>query len=163
MTTNDVTVRLATPADVDALTALVRTSMRELSLGYSAEQIEAVLRYVRVDRELMEAGHYFAAEHAGEIVAAGGWMRPAADAQGETALLRLFMVHPAWVRRGLARRIYAACEEDARRHGVRRFELYATPAGEPLYRALGFRERERIVDRLPDGTEIPAARMEREI
>ena len=44
MTTNDVTVRLATQADVDALTALVRTSMRELSLGYSAEQVEAVLR-----------------------------------------------------------------------------------------------------------------------
>jgi hypothetical protein len=47
-----------------------------------------------------------------------------------------------------------------RRAGFRRFELLATLSGEPLYRALGYREFERVALELPDGTRFPVVRKE---
>jgi len=41
--------------------------------------------------------------------------------------------------------------------------LVATLAREPLYRAFGFRECERLETRLPDGVVVEAVRMERPI
>jgi hypothetical protein len=40
-------------------------------------------------------------------------------------------------------------------------ELMATLPGEPLYRALGFSEIERLVTTLPDGVGLPVVRMRR--
>jgi GNAT superfamily N-acetyltransferase len=47
----------------------------------------------------------------------------------------------AWRRRGLARAVLTELLLEARRRGVRRVELHATPAGAPLYRAVGFASR----------------------
>jgi GNAT superfamily N-acetyltransferase len=53
---------------------------------------------------------------------------------------------PAHVRRGIGAMILKLCEDAARAEGFRRLQLMATLAGEPLYRAHGFEELERIVD-----------------
>ena len=49
-------------------------------------------------------------------------------------------VEPAYRRRGLARQLMELLLSDARSLGVDRLELKATPAGEKLYRNLGFCE-----------------------
>ena len=54
--------------------------------------------------------------------------------------------HPSWVRRGVGRLILRLSEEAAAREGFSRLELVATLSGEPLYRAYGFTELERLED-----------------
>jgi GNAT superfamily N-acetyltransferase len=86
---------------------------------------------------------------------------PLLDPRTEPARIRAFFVHPAWARRGLGRQLFDRCAADAADAGFRALELMATLPGEPLYRALGFREVERLDARLPDGTLLPVVRMAR--
>ena len=172
--------RLATPADVPALQALIAASARGLSAGfYTPEQVEAALTYVfGVDTQLIADGTYYVIDAPDGPAAAGGWSArrtlyggdqmkadtdPRLDPATEPARIRAFFVHPAWARRGLARRLYAACARVAWDSGFRRFELMATRPGEPLYVALGFTVVERVTVRLPGDVEVPFARMQRAI
>lgn len=176
-----VTVRLATPADVPALRGLIEQSVRGLSEGYyTAAQVESALRHVfGPDTQLIADGTYYVVETgAGELVAAGGWgkrrtlhggdqMKPAddplLDPATDPARIRAFFVHPAWARRGLARRLFDRCVADAAAAGFHSLELTATLPGEPLYRALGFEERERSAVTLPDGESLAVVRMARDL
>ena len=104
---------------------------------------------------LVEDGTYYVHEHAGEIVACGGWSKRhklasgEGDAAGDDRLLdprtdparvRMMFVRSDWTRRGLGRAILESCERAAREAGFTRLVLGATLPGEPLYRAFGFRE-----------------------
>lgn len=173
--------RLATAADVPRLRALIDASVRALSTGYySPAQIDSALKYVfGPDTRLIEDGTYFViASDAGELIAAGGWSRrrkvyggdqmsAAADAlldpATDPARVRAFYVHPDWARRGLARRLFERCAQDAARAGFRALELVATLPGEPLYLALGFAPVERYDAPLPDGEVLPVVRMTRSL
>ncbi len=173
------TIRRATPGDLPALHALIEASVRELSRGrYTAEQVESALRHVfGADTQLIADGTYFViTASAGALVAAGGWSRrrtlyggdqmkaaddPLLDPAREPARIRAFFVHPAWARRGLARRLYVHCEAEATAAGFRAMELMATLPGEPLYRALGFEAMESTEAVLPDGVRLPLVRMHR--
>jgi N-acetylglutamate synthase and related acetyltransferases len=175
-------LRAATPADVPALQRLIADSVRALSVGYySDRQIESALRYVfGVDTQLIADGTYFLIEEedAG-IAAAGGWSRratlyggdqhktsaqdPHLDPATDAARIRAFFVHPRYVRRGLARRLYETCQAAARAAGFHAFELGATLPGVPLYEALGFTAVERADAVMPDGVVLPIVRMSRPI
>lgn len=170
------------PADVPALRRLIESSVRGLSVGfYSDQQIESALRYVfGVDSQLIADGTYFLIEGEGqEVAAAGGWSRratlyggdqhktssrdPLLDPATDAARIRAFFVDPRYARRGLARRLFDACHEAARRAGFRTFELGATLPGVPLYEALGFTAHERVDAAMPDGVVLPVVRMSRPI
>jgi GNAT superfamily N-acetyltransferase len=172
--------RVAGFDDVPALRALIDASARGLSTGfYSPEQIEAAVAHVfGVDSQLITDGTYFVIDAAEGPAAAGGWsarrtlyggdqtkagVDPRLDPATEPARIRAFFVHPNWARRGLARRLYAACADAALRAGFREFELMATRPGEPFYDVLGFRVVERVVVTLPGGVDVPFARMRRSI
>lgn len=172
--------RVATAADVPALQALIATSARALSAGfYTPAQIEAAVAHVfGVDTQLVADGTYYVIDGADGPAAAGGWsarrtlyggdqMKGSDDPRlvpgADPARIRAFFVHPAWARRGLGRRLYAACARAAWDAGFRRFELMATHPGEPLYAALGFAVEERVVATLPGGVAVPFARMARAI
>jgi GNAT superfamily N-acetyltransferase len=172
-------LRLATPEDIPRLRGLIEQSVRALSVGhYSGPQVESALRYVfGPDSQLIADRTYYVIESAeGELVGAGGWSRrrtlyggdqmkgaedPLLESATEAARLRAFFVHPAWARRGLGRRLFERCAEDAALAGFRKLELVATLPGEPLYRALGFAELERAVAPLPDGEVLPVVHMAR--
>jgi GNAT superfamily N-acetyltransferase len=173
-------VRLATLADVPALQALIAISARELSVGfYTSAQVEAAVTHIfGVDTQLVVDGTYFVIDAPEGPAAAGGWsarrtlyggdqrkggVDPRLDPATEPARIRAFFVHPRWARRGLARRLYAACARAAWAAGFRQFELMATRPGEPLYAVLGFAVTERVTVALPGGVEVPFARMERAI
>jgi GNAT superfamily N-acetyltransferase len=173
-------IRLATAADLPALTALIQRSARSLSRGYySPEQTEAAIREVfGADSRLIADGTYFAAEEGEVLAGCGGWSRrrtlyggdqmkagedPLLDSATEPARIRAFFVHPAHARRGVGSEILRACVDAARTAGFRRLELAATLPGVPFYRAFGFEDRERIEIPMGGGLTLPVLRMERGI
>jgi GNAT superfamily N-acetyltransferase len=173
-------LRVATEADVDALTEVMRASVLELfPQFYDAQQTASAAVYVaHVDPMLIDDGTYFAFDLAGEIVACGGWSRrgllyTGADAHAgddrlldprtEAAHIRAMFVRPDWTRRGLGRAILQAGHDAARAEGFGRLDLGATLPGVALYRAFGFHEVEPFVVTMPDGVTIGAVAMERTI
>ncbi len=173
-------IRVATPADVPALQALIARSVRELSPAYySQAQIESALIAVfGVDTQLIADGTYFVIDGSSAPAAAGGWSfrrtlyggdqmksaeDPRLDPATEPARIRAFFVHPEWTRRGLARQLYDACARAALHAGFQELELMATLPGEPLYASLGFSAIDRVSVPLGQGVELPLVRMRRHI
>lgn len=172
-------LRLATPEDIPRLRDLIEQSVRALSIRhYTGPQIESALRYVfGPDTQLIADRTYYVIEsEEGELVGAGGWSRrrtlyggdqmkaaedPLLEPTTDAARIRAFFVHPAWARRGLGRRLFERCAEDAALAGFRKLELVATLPGELLYRALGFAQLERAVAPLPDGEVLSVVHMAR--
>lgn len=171
---------MAEPADVPALQELIARSARALSAGfYTPEQAEAAIRHVfGVDSQLLADRTYFLIEDEGRIVACGGWSRRQTlfggdqaksgpdsllDPSREPARIRAFFVDPGMARRGLGRRLLAACTEAARAAGFRELELVSTLPGQPLYRACGFAQIERFTLDFSGGVGVPVVRMRRRI
>jgi GNAT superfamily N-acetyltransferase len=172
--------RLAVASDATAISALMRVSVLELfPRFYDERQTASAARYIAsLDLALIADGTYFVHEADGEIVACGGWSRRdrlytgSGEADGDARLLdprteaarvRAMFVRGDWTRRGLGRAILAACERAARSEGFRSLALMATLPGEPLYRAYGFREVERVPVTLADGVTLEGVAMERPI
>jgi GNAT superfamily N-acetyltransferase len=167
-------------ADAPAISALMRASILEHFPRYYDERqtAGAVVHVGHLDLALIDDGTYFVHEAAGGIVACGGWSRRnrlfagAGDAADDDRLLdpateaarvRAMFVHGDWARRGLGRAILESCEAAARAEGFRTLSLMATLPGEPLYRAYGFREVERVDITTPDGVTMAGVVMERPI
>jgi GNAT superfamily N-acetyltransferase len=172
--------RLAVAADAVAISALMRASILNLfPRFYDAAYTESAARHIgELDMALIEDGTYYVHEADGDIVACGGWSRRnrlytgsgasaddgrLLDPRTEPARVRAMFVRGDWTRRGLGRSILEACERAAHAEGFTTLALMATLPGEPLYRAYGFRELERTLVRLPDGTELDGVAMERPI
>ena len=164
-------LRLARPSDAQAIQRLMRASARELFPGFYDERQTAsgVEHIADLDMELIEDGTYFVHQAGGELVACGGWSRRyklwagedakeddarLLDPRTEPARIRAMFVRRAWTRRGLGRAILEASEKAARAEGFRSLILGATGPGEPLYRAYGFEEKERVLVTMPDGVAV---------
>jgi ribosomal protein S18 acetylase RimI-like enzyme len=174
-----ISLRHATLDDLPALRALVDAAARTLlAPDYTPEQIESALKYAMgVDEQLIRDHTYFVAEHAGRIVAAGGWSfrgtlygnehsrngggTEKLDPNHDAARIRAFFVHPDYARRGIGRTLLAMCTAAAARAGFTRAELAATPAGQRLYQAAGFTVLDRIDETFPDGVRVHGVRMHR--
>lgn len=169
-------LRLAQPADVADLEALIARSARGLSVGYyTPAQTEAAVRYVfGVDSQLIADRTYFVIEDARQVVACGGWSRrrtlfggdqaksgpdPLLDPATEPARIRAFFVDPRMARRGLGRQLMRACIGAARAAGFGALELVSTLPGEPLYEATGFSVIERFDLELPGTVRLPVTKM----
>lgn len=168
--------RLATEADIPAIAALMDQAIAALQHGFlDAAAITASRLSMRLDTQLIADRTYFLVEEGGVLAGCGGWsfratlfggdasavardarmLDPATDA----ARIRAMYTHPDFVRRGVGRRVLALCEEAARAAGFTRLEMMATLAGEPLYRACGYREIERVARMAPSGPPVPGVRM----
>jgi GNAT superfamily N-acetyltransferase len=176
-------VRLATPADVPVLRALIAASVRGLQANdYTPGQLEAALTSVYgVDTQLIADGTYFAVETNSlpvEIVGCGGWSKRKTlyggdqwkgredsflDPRQDAAKIRAFFVHPEWARRGIGTLILDACEHAAMTAGFTRLEMGATLTGVPFYLARGYVELERIGVPLGNGETLGIVRMAKEI
>lgn len=174
----DFTLRLAVPADVPALSALMDASVRGLQANdYSPEQIEAALGTVfSVDTQLIADGTYFVVESGGVMAGCGGWSRRKTlfggdhfhtraddflDPRTDAAKVRAFFVHPDFARRGIGTALLEACERAAVEAGFSRFEMGATLTGVPLYTVRGYTPIERIEVPLAGGVTLPVVRMEK--
>ena len=173
-------VRAARPDDIPQLQKLIAASVRALSHGfYTEQQAESGLKYVfGVDSQLIADQSYYVIEDELGFVAAGGWSRrrtlyggdqmkgeedPLLDPATEAARIRAFFVAPRAARRGFGRRLYEECAAAASKAGFTSLELVATMPGVPLYKALGFEIGEQYAVALPDGVNLPVARMRRQL
>jgi GNAT superfamily N-acetyltransferase len=173
-------IRLAAPADLPALEALIASSARGLSRGdYGDAQIERALgTALGLDSQLVRDRTYFAVEAGGALVGCGGWSHrrtlfggdaragreaAALDPSRDAARIRAFFVRPDWARRGIGRALLARCEVEARARGFRAAELMATLPGEHLYRACGYTATGRIEHDLGKGVTIPFVPMRKEL
>lgn len=174
-------LRLATPADAEAIQALMTASVETIFPAfYTREQTASAVRYIGLlDRTLVEDGTYFVIEAAdGSLAACGGWSRrdklfagAAAtgvearllDPAGEPARVRAMFVHGDWTRRRLGSRILEACADAARAEGFTTLALMATLPGLQLYRAWGFGDEQPHDVVLPDGVALRGVAMSRPI
>ena len=170
------THRLATSADIDALTALMALSIGTLQRDFLNDaQIAASRMVMGLDTQLIADQTYFAIEEAGQIIGCGGWsfratlhggdhsaaLRNAAllDPAQDEARVRAMYTHPQFTRRGIGRLVLSLCEAAALEAGFSRVVLMATLSGEPLYRACGYHEIERINEEAVAGVVVPLIRM----
>ncbi|MEV8378047.1 GNAT family N-acetyltransferase [Kribbella sp. NPDC056861] len=167
------TIRRATVDDLGALHDLAERAVFEL-LGshYTPEQLSAAreVGIYQVERELIEAGGYYAVEIDGVVVGGSGWsdrgeFGPPGQLAGEaradeaTATMRATYVDPGWSRRGLATMLAKVTEAAAWEAGFRIFEAMCTPASEAFRTTLGYHLVERVTTTFSDGTEFQGARM----
>ena len=157
-------LRLAIPADIPGLQALIELSVRKLSVGYYTEaQVKRRAPFrVRTGYSAHRGPNLLCSRRRGRAVtrpqAVGARRRtlfggdqmkdeddPVLDPTKDAARIRAFFVHPSWSGRGLGRKLFNRCAADAMGAGFRSVELMATLPGEPFYRALGFVELERSV------------------
>ena len=172
-------IRLALENDLNALRALMERAIAELQRDFlSAAEIDASREVMGLDTQLVADGTYFVAELDGSIVGCGGWSRRATlyggdhshaqreprllDPQQDPARVRAMYTDPAVARRGVGRRILAACEQAAAAEGFAAAELMATLAGEPLYRACNYVELERTAAAV-GAVSVPLVRMEKSL
>jgi GNAT superfamily N-acetyltransferase len=156
------TSRLATEADLAALTALMDLAIDEnLKPFLTAAQIAASHAIMGLDTTLIADRTYFVVEADGQIAGCGGWSRRATmyggdhthgrdaallDPAKDAARVRAMYTHPAFIRRGVGGLILDLCAQAAAAEGFTRLELAATMSGEPLYRKHGYVEIERFED-----------------
>lgn len=177
----NVVYRLATPADLESIRALIDDSVRGLGpQAYSRSQIDQALgTWLGLDTQLVADQTYFVVEPAdepGKLVACGGWSRRKTpfgadarpgrddgllDPRSDAAKIRAFFVHPEWARQGIGSRLLAMCEEAARNEGFTRCEMGATLTGVPLYRRHGYVEGERLELPLANGETLAIVKMEK--
>jgi GNAT superfamily N-acetyltransferase len=162
-------LRIAMPADADAVAAVLGPSYGEvMAEAYPAELLARALPLItRANPRLLESGRYYLVEtESCEPAGCGGWSAHppgACEPDPRRAHIRHFATHPAWLRHGVGRMLYARCEADARATGCTVFEAWASLNGESFYAALGFRSLEPIEAPMPGGIRFPAVRMERPI
>jgi len=173
------THRLARPGDMPALQKLMAAAIRELLPQFlPPEKVEASFAVMGVDSQLIEDGTYFILEEESVMAGCGGWSRRATlfghnhtagrdarllDPSQDAARIRAMYTAPAFARRGVGRRILELCETAAREEGFARAELGATAGGEPLYRACGYQEIERMEVPTPGGVTVPITRMGKDL
>lgn len=170
------THRIATPADLEALRAVMALAIAELQRGFlTPDQIAASNAVMGLDTQLIADGTYFIVEEEGRIAGCGGWSYratlyggdhskdlrdPAAlDPATDAARIRAMYTHPDFARRGVGRLVMQLCEDAARTAGFGRAEMMATLSGEPLYRACGYTPIERVEAPGPNGVAVPLIRM----
>jgi GNAT superfamily N-acetyltransferase len=168
--------RLATEADLGAIRALMDLAIAEhLKAFLDPAQVELSKSIMGLDTQLVADRTYFLVEENGRLAGCGGWSRRATlyggdhstsqrnaallDIAKDAARVRAMYTHPDFKRRGVGRMILDLCEAAAREAGFRKVELMATMSGEPLYRACGYQEIERMTAASKDGVDVPGVRM----
>lgn len=164
--------RLAIEEDLPALRALMTRSIGALQREFLNEaEIAASHAVMGLDTQLVADRTYFVVEADGELAGCGGWSRRATlyggdhslgvrdaallDPGRDAARVRAMYTDPAFARRGVGRLILSLAEAAAAAEGYGRVQLMATLAGEPLYRACGYREIERTVAAVSGGVAVP--------
>ncbi len=175
-----ITIRLATLADIQSLNHLIDLSVRGLSLGfYTPNQIESAIKYVfGVDSQLVKDGTYYIAEADGLTIGCGGWSKrntlyggdqhkdiadPLLNPETDAARIRAFFVHPDYARKGVGKHLIKVCETAGIESGFKKFELGATLPGVSLYLAMGYHKIELIKQPLPDGEILEIVKMSKKV
>ena len=162
-------IRIAAPAELDAVSALLLASYSTLLRACYDDGIlaGALPHLTKANPTLLACGSYYVAEREpGNLVGCGGWTA-AKPGSGEVtegeAHIRHFATHPEWARRGIGSALLARCISDARSAGVRKLHCISTLNAEQFYRAAGFEMIETIDVPLEPGMTFPGISMSCEV
>ena len=177
---HDLRLRLATPDDAPAITALITRSVDGLGAAdyTQAQRANAIGHVFLVDHGLIADRTYFVVEApAGALAGAGGWSTRKAlhgghvladtgervDPATDPARIRAFFVDPDHARQGVATALLQACEAAARSAGFTQAVMGATITGVPFYARHGYVAGDREETPLPGGETLTVIRMARSL
>lgn len=148
----------------------------------SPAEIEAAKETMGVDQTLIDDGTYFIIETevsgVTRVVGCGGWGRrrtlyggnhtegrddSLSDPATEPARIRAMYTHPDFTRQGVGTLLLELGEDAARKAGFATIELGSTLAGEPLYRARGYLEVDRVTHTGANGEPNVVIRMRKSL
>jgi GNAT superfamily N-acetyltransferase len=158
-------LRIATPADEAAVSALLHASYSELlAPDYAADLLQKLLPIIgKASPSLLASGTFFVAEdQRAMLLGCGGWTREipgTRDITPQEAHIRHFATHPSAVRRGVGGALLQRCITEARDDGNALLCSMASLTAEPFYAAFGFRTLNYDVENMPAGLQMPGARM----
>ncbi len=149
----------------DLLVASYPVLMR---VGYPYEVLQAALPAItEVNPTLLTSGTFYMLQRDdGLAVGCGGWTfeRPGtSEIITGLAHIRHFATHPDWTGKGIGRKIFECCEENARLAGAQQFECYSSLNADAFYSALGFTTIEHFDVPMGPGLIFPSIRMTRSI
>jgi GNAT superfamily N-acetyltransferase len=131
------TLRKATPADADAIAALLQAAFDEYESLYTREAFTATVLPVDRLRTRMAEGKLWVAEHQAKTIGTTGVI-----SAKDSLMLRGMAVHPLARGLGVARTLLSEVEDFARKRGDLRLSLFTaaflTPAIR-LYESFGFK------------------------
>ena len=148
-----IAIRRASPADRSRLLAIQDASLRNLLADfYDRAVIDALIDAIIGNSSLMldemiASEHCFIADCGGALVGWGGWTARTSQCSWLAANLhfppphaevRALYVDPAWLRRGFARRLLTAIEDDMAAKGHRQANLVASMSSIAFFRRLGY-------------------------
>lgn len=146
-------LRRLQPGDTNSLALVTRASISISGpLAYDDDQVASWLRFATPD----QVAPRLQAADAGFVVEEGGDPIGYATRKGNT--LDLLYVDPRHHRRGVARMLVAAIEEDTAHAGFDRVETDASRIAQPVLKRLGFHDRGRVANER-DGVAIETVRM----
>ncbi|MEO3997639.1 GNAT family N-acetyltransferase [Mesorhizobium sp. CAU 1732] len=168
MVANEITIRVATPADLEPLSVLIAASYATLGeAAYDREKLAAAMPLMsRANPTLLASGTYFIAETDGQIAGCGGWTfeKPGNGERVDgIAHIRHFATHPAHHRKGVARLLLQRCLDEAARAGATIMKSQSTLLAEPFYASAGFRRVRPIDVEMSPGIVLPVVEMERSL
>ncbi len=145
MSESAITIRRASPADVEVVVSHRLRMFADMGLGDDAARQAAA----GASRPLMESAlrdgwyHGWLAENGGRVVAGGGvaivpFPPTPADPNPRRAWILNMYTDPAHRRRGLATQILEEIVGWCREQGLKQVFLHASAAGRPLYVRAGF-------------------------
>jgi N-acetylglutamate synthase-like GNAT family acetyltransferase len=162
MSTDEITIRAATLGDEAMLSDLLAASYAQLT-GYDPHGLANAMPLMRhANPKLLASGTYYIAEIGGVAAGCGGWSveKPGSgDIIEGIGHIRHFGTHPAFLRRGVARRLLAHCIDEARRLGMRTLMSQSTLPAEAFYAAAGFQRLGVIDVEMAPGVVLPAVEM----
>ncbi|MEL6244745.1 MAG: GNAT family N-acetyltransferase [Pseudomonadota bacterium] len=172
-------IRIATEADLPAMTELMDLSISQLLKPYlPPEGVEGSFDIMGLDTQLVKDRTYYVVDIDTVIAGCGGWSRRATlfggdhtsgreprllNPKTEPARVRAMYTHPGYTRRGIGRLVLETCEAAAAGESFKTVQLAATLAGEPLYTACGYTPVEHFSSRASNGVDIPLILMEKPV
>lgn len=163
--TDEYAVRVRTPADAHAVSALLEASCSEQMRGpYEHGPLAGAPPFITRSNPVLIASSafYVAATPSGRVVGCGGWShaRPGdGDTQPGLAHIRHFGTHPHWVGKAVGRSIFTACVGTARAAGISRFECFSSLNAQGFCAALGFEVVRTIEVRFGRRISLPGVMM----
>lgn len=175
----DIVIRRALASEQSRIEAIKERALEALLDPVLTPEQRRTMRLVTpVDPLLIEDGTYYVASVNGWIAACGGWTRRKAlfrnadegrghdeflDPTVDPAGVRAMYTDPDFARKGLGRLVLSTALTAARLAGFRAAQLIATPTGERLYRATGWRTEDEVVVGPKGSAGVPGFLMSRAI
>ena len=150
MSADQFTLRVARPADAEAVTAVLTSAYSNLMAPHydAAVLAMALPSMTTANPGLLESGTYYVqVAPGGLIVSCGGWTHtePGKNtSEGGVAHVRHFGTHIDSIRKGLGTAIFERCRQDVLATGVHTLRCFSSLGAESFYASLGFRTIDRI-------------------